>query len=207
MRILTVPRENLDALIGWLSGHKLQPISFDVCLKFSGLLVSTRYYPGVSLAQWLCNPSLLGWAIHKLLSAKMEKRAFLFSLGMFMSRNQCPLPGYLVWMVGSYWMRAGSLTLHLPSSTRALLQFVSLSLVCPRPCVFFTLSCFAPVTSHVMSAKGHVTCQIACAKDQCCSMLYAPSTQNMSINVKVKKNGAKATGGKKVPAVLLYWLQ
>ncbi len=48
-----------------------------------------------------------------------------------------------------------------------------------------------------MSAKGHVICQIACAKDQCCSMLHAPSTQNMSINVKVKKNGAKATGVKK----------
>ncbi len=26
----------------------------------------------------------------------------------------------------------------------------------------FTSSCFAPITSHVMSTKGHVTCQLAC---------------------------------------------
>jgi hypothetical protein len=26
------------------------------------------------------------------------------------------------------------------------------------------LSCFAPITSHVMSTKGHVTCQVACGK-------------------------------------------
>jgi hypothetical protein len=26
----------------------------------------------------------------------------------------------------------------------------------------FTSACFAPITSHVMSTKGHVTCQVAC---------------------------------------------
>ncbi len=29
---------------------------------------------------------------------------------------------------------------------------------------FSALSCFAPITSHVMSTKGHVTCQVACGK-------------------------------------------
>jgi hypothetical protein len=28
-----------------------------------------------------------------------------------------------------------------------------LCLVCPLPCVFFTFSCFAPITSHVMSTN------------------------------------------------------
>jgi hypothetical protein len=46
-----------------LACHELQPITFNPCF-ISDLLVSTRYHPGLSLAQWLGNPSVIGWTFH-----------------------------------------------------------------------------------------------------------------------------------------------
>jgi hypothetical protein len=45
------------------------------------------------------------------------------------------------------------------------------------PFYFFTLSCFAPITSPVTSIKGHITCQGACAKGlEACYIPLAPLT-------------------------------
>ncbi len=44
---------------------------------------------------------------------------------------------------------------------------------------FFTLSCFAPITSPVMSIKGHITCQGGSVWQGSWSMLHNPSTPNM----------------------------
>ncbi len=58
------------------------------------------------------------------------------------------------------------------------------------PFYFFTLSCFAPITSPVTSIKGHITCQGACAKGlEACYIPPAPLTcmawtQIMSRNAK-----------------------
>jgi hypothetical protein len=42
---------------------------------------------------------------------------------------------------------------------------------------FFTLSCFAPISSPVRSIKGHITCQGACAKGlEACYIPLAPLT-------------------------------
>ncbi len=81
-------------------------------------------------------------------------------------------------------------------------------------CLFFTLLCFTPITSHVvMGTKGQIPCQVACAKGLVACYI-SPSThnmgktwtQNMSRNAKVKKNGAKMgqTGGKRIVGILLY---
>ncbi len=81
------------------------------------------------------------------------------------------------------------------------------SRLCP---VFFHLVMFCTITSHVMSTKGLVTCQVACAK--CLVACYIALalqmcmtwTQNMSGNAKVKKGCKRQTGGKSIAVVLLY---
>jgi hypothetical protein len=85
-------------------------------------------------------------------------------------------------------------------STRVLLQFPP-PLVCPLP--FFHHVIFYTITSHVVTGtKGHIPCQVACAKGLVACYI-SPSThnmgktcmktqtQNMSGNAKVKKNRAK----------------
>jgi hypothetical protein len=47
-------------LLVWLTVRSQVSITFDLCF-ISNLQVSTRYHPGLSLAQWFHNPWLLGW--------------------------------------------------------------------------------------------------------------------------------------------------
>ncbi len=76
----------------------------------------------------------------------------------------------------------------------------------PFALFYFTLSCFAPITYHVMRAKGHITCQVGYAQGLVAcyippSILNMPKTcktltQNMSRNAEVKKMGQTADYGK-----------
>jgi hypothetical protein len=54
---------------------------------------------------------------------------------------------------------------------------ICFSLVCPLPWFFLTLSCLAPITSHVTNAEGHITRQVACAKGNVACYI-PPSTRN-----------------------------
>jgi len=65
-----------------------------------------------------------------------------------------PLAKRSTWKEGKKKKKAGR--------TFALPAIFSFSL--PFALFFSALSCFAPITSHVMSTKGHVTCQVACGK-------------------------------------------
>jgi len=80
------------------------------------------------------------------------------------------------------------------------------------------MSCFTPITTHVVTGtKGHIPCQVACAKGLVACYI-SPSThnmgktgmktqtQNMSGNAKVKKNGAKLgqTGKKNCSNTLVH---
>jgi hypothetical protein len=60
--------------------------------------------------------------------------------------------------------------------------------------LIFTLSCFAPITSHVMSTKGHITYQVGCAEGLVACYI-PPSIPNMPKTClempRWKKNGAK----------------
>jgi hypothetical protein len=51
---------------------------------------------------------------------------------------------------------------HLFLSGRMAGQLCHHQIVLVYSLCLFTSSCFAPITSHVMSTKGHVTCQVAC---------------------------------------------
>jgi len=68
-----------------------------------------------------------------------------------------------------------------------------------------------------MHTKGHIPCQVACAKGLATCYISLTThnmgktcmktwTQNMSRNAKVKKNEAKLgqIGGKRIVAILLY---
>jgi len=78
MRILTL----WLTIRSQVTSHNLQNLHF-----ISKLLVSTRYQHCLSLAQWFCNPSLLGWK--QPLSSWMKRGHFLFSLQLIM-----PSKGY-----------------------------------------------------------------------------------------------------------------
>ncbi len=115
-----------------------------------------------------------------------------------------------------------TLTLHMPIVSCYCSQYKSNAPKCfplslPFALSFFTLSCFGPITSHVMSTKGHITYQVGCAKGlvACYIPRSIPNmhktcktwTQNMSRNAEVKKKWGKGqTMRKKIAAGLMYSL-
>ncbi len=100
-----------------------------------------------------------------------------------------------------YYTDFGQITCTLRDILYLLLQIFFAS-ICPLPHIFFTLSCFAPINSHVISTKGHGNmigsmCQGSHNMPE--NMLHAPKHVYITWGYsKVKKYGTKGRLGKKL---------